>query len=339
MPHGLVRAFDARSGALVWSWDPIPAALASETGAGNTWAPISVDTARGLVDAADLEPESRLLRRAAHRGDAVHDRRRHAQRAHGPARVALPDAAAQPVGLRPRVAACAGHDPPQWRRQGRRRASHQDGLRVRARSRDGRPAVSRRRPSRAREHGAGRSRGADATCAAAAAADREADDQGRGRVGSPVFRRQGVRARACRARQPGPLHAAEPARQRGLSLVRRRQQLGQRRLRPRDQSPGRQHDEPGRHGAGDSARRLRGRGESESRRPGHGAARNAVRHAAQDPDVVPGHAVQSAAVGRAFRNRFVHRRDTLARAARPGQEGTVLYLRDPGARPTSADLS
>jgi quinoprotein glucose dehydrogenase len=49
MPHGLVRAFDARSGALQWSWDPIPTALASETGAGNTWAPISVDTARGLV--------------------------------------------------------------------------------------------------------------------------------------------------------------------------------------------------------------------------------------------------------------------------------------------------
>jgi len=49
MPHGFVRAFDARSGALVWSWDPIPQALASKTGAGNTWAPISVDAARGLV--------------------------------------------------------------------------------------------------------------------------------------------------------------------------------------------------------------------------------------------------------------------------------------------------
>ena len=49
MPHGIVRAFDARSGAQVWSWDPIPAALADKTGAGNTWAPISVDVARGLV--------------------------------------------------------------------------------------------------------------------------------------------------------------------------------------------------------------------------------------------------------------------------------------------------
>jgi quinoprotein glucose dehydrogenase len=49
MPHGIVRAFDARTGAQAWSWDPIPAAVADKTGAGNTWAPISVDTARGLV--------------------------------------------------------------------------------------------------------------------------------------------------------------------------------------------------------------------------------------------------------------------------------------------------
>jgi quinoprotein glucose dehydrogenase len=49
MPHGFVRAFDARTGALAWSWDPIPSALADKTGAGNTWAPISVDAARGLV--------------------------------------------------------------------------------------------------------------------------------------------------------------------------------------------------------------------------------------------------------------------------------------------------
>jgi len=49
MPHGIVRAFNARTGALAWSWDPIPAAFADKTGAGNVWAPISVDTRRGLV--------------------------------------------------------------------------------------------------------------------------------------------------------------------------------------------------------------------------------------------------------------------------------------------------
>jgi quinoprotein glucose dehydrogenase len=47
-PDGAVRAFDARSGMLRWSWHPIEAALAP-TGAGNVWSTISVDAARGLV--------------------------------------------------------------------------------------------------------------------------------------------------------------------------------------------------------------------------------------------------------------------------------------------------
>lgn len=58
---GIVRAFDARSGRLVWSWDPIPRdrsnpvyrewseAGAKLTGAANAWAPLSVDVQRGLV--------------------------------------------------------------------------------------------------------------------------------------------------------------------------------------------------------------------------------------------------------------------------------------------------
>ena len=47
-PDGAVRAFDARSGALRWSWHPIQAQIAP-TGAGNVWSAISVDPARGLV--------------------------------------------------------------------------------------------------------------------------------------------------------------------------------------------------------------------------------------------------------------------------------------------------
>jgi len=49
MPHGIVRAFDARSGHQAWAWDPIPAELADQTGASNTWAPISIDEQRGWV--------------------------------------------------------------------------------------------------------------------------------------------------------------------------------------------------------------------------------------------------------------------------------------------------
>src|SRR6185312_9968215 len=58
---GIVRAFDARTGKLLWSWDPIPrdpsnpvyaqwsAQGAQITGAANAWAPLSADPARHLV--------------------------------------------------------------------------------------------------------------------------------------------------------------------------------------------------------------------------------------------------------------------------------------------------
>jgi quinoprotein glucose dehydrogenase len=59
-PRGTVRAFDARSGKLRWEWDPIPARADDPaaktwgdgwktTGSANVWAPMSVDTVRGLV--------------------------------------------------------------------------------------------------------------------------------------------------------------------------------------------------------------------------------------------------------------------------------------------------
>jgi len=58
---GIVRAFDARSGALVWTWDPIPRSpdnpvyaewtetSAAITGAANAWSVLSVDEQRGLL--------------------------------------------------------------------------------------------------------------------------------------------------------------------------------------------------------------------------------------------------------------------------------------------------
>jgi membrane-bound PQQ-dependent dehydrogenase (glucose/quinate/shikimate family) len=54
MPSGVVRAFDARTGTLRWSWDPIPANKANTaspwlTGAANAWSLMTVDTERDLV--------------------------------------------------------------------------------------------------------------------------------------------------------------------------------------------------------------------------------------------------------------------------------------------------
>jgi quinoprotein glucose dehydrogenase len=60
-PPGVVRAYDAKTGDLRWSWDPIPrnkgddgfetwkGANATKTGAANAWAPISVDPSLDLV--------------------------------------------------------------------------------------------------------------------------------------------------------------------------------------------------------------------------------------------------------------------------------------------------
>jgi quinoprotein glucose dehydrogenase len=54
MPSGAVRGFDARSGKLLWTWEPLvkPAGVAAEawkTGAGNAWSILSADPKRHLV--------------------------------------------------------------------------------------------------------------------------------------------------------------------------------------------------------------------------------------------------------------------------------------------------
>ena len=61
MPKGIVRGYDARSGALAWAWDPIPRSAddpafaewrsqdAARVGAANAWSILSYDAARDLV--------------------------------------------------------------------------------------------------------------------------------------------------------------------------------------------------------------------------------------------------------------------------------------------------
>jgi len=61
MPAGVVRAFDARTGALRWSWDPIPTSpsdanatasdkkLDLQTGAANAWSIMTIDPQRDLI--------------------------------------------------------------------------------------------------------------------------------------------------------------------------------------------------------------------------------------------------------------------------------------------------
>lgn len=51
LARGVVRAYDVRSGKLVWTWDPIPWALHQNprTGAANAWSILAADPAHGLV--------------------------------------------------------------------------------------------------------------------------------------------------------------------------------------------------------------------------------------------------------------------------------------------------
>ena len=51
LERGIVRAFDARTGRLRWTWDPIPWAMETtpRTGAGNAWSTLSIDAEHGLV--------------------------------------------------------------------------------------------------------------------------------------------------------------------------------------------------------------------------------------------------------------------------------------------------
>jgi quinoprotein glucose dehydrogenase len=61
MPAGVVRAFDARTGALRWSWDPIPTSSTEDnpsttdkknepqTGAANAWSIMTIDPQRDLI--------------------------------------------------------------------------------------------------------------------------------------------------------------------------------------------------------------------------------------------------------------------------------------------------
>lgn len=55
---GIVRAFDVRSGALVWEFNPIPQQYREQSGAANVWSTISADPARNLVFLPTTSPST-----------------------------------------------------------------------------------------------------------------------------------------------------------------------------------------------------------------------------------------------------------------------------------------
>ncbi len=106
-PLGTVRAFDARSGAPRWSFDPL-IHDGIDAGHANVWAPMSADEARGLrVPADDLAEPGFLGRQAARQQRACQFRRR-AQKRDRRTRLVVSDRASRRLGLRPAGAADPG---------------------------------------------------------------------------------------------------------------------------------------------------------------------------------------------------------------------------------------
>ena len=111
-PPGDVRAFDARTGKIVWTFRPVPRAgePGNETwgegswqftGHTNVWAPMSLDAGARAAVPAGQHAEQRLLRRAPSRRQSLCRVDRLPRCGNRSAQVALPDRASRPVGLRP----------------------------------------------------------------------------------------------------------------------------------------------------------------------------------------------------------------------------------------------
>ena len=55
---GVVRAFDVRTGEMVWEFNPIPPEQSAVTGAANVWTTMSADPARNLVFLPTTSPST-----------------------------------------------------------------------------------------------------------------------------------------------------------------------------------------------------------------------------------------------------------------------------------------
>ena len=96
---GTVRAYDARTGRLRWTWDPLRDANI-EAGHANVWAPMSVDEEARARVLADLLAEPRLLGRQAARQQRACQLGGGAAGRDGRARLGVPGRASRRLGLR-----------------------------------------------------------------------------------------------------------------------------------------------------------------------------------------------------------------------------------------------
>ena len=171
MPSGVVRAFDARTGALRWAWDPVPPNEAEpaadpakrwRTGAANAWSILAVDPERHLVFVPTGSASPDYFGGLRPGDDKWANSVVALRAATGELAVGFPARAPRSVGLRHGVGAAAGDAHARRPSGARRGAGQQDRLRLRARPRHRRAGVSRRGTAGAEERRARRSGLADA---------------------------------------------------------------------------------------------------------------------------------------------------------------------------------
>ena len=282
-PSGRVRAFDARTGALRWTWDPLRPDASGRTpraGAANVWAPMAMDEARGLVFLPTSSPSPDFFggERPGDNRDAdsvVALRVADGSRAWA-FQVVKHDVWDYDVAAQPTLGHIARRRPP-TRRGGR---GDQARARVRAGPRHGPAGVPGGRAGGAAGRRAGRRavRHPDLSGRHAGAGALGAQDAGCLRI--HLLRSGGLPRPHRRAAQRRALHAAEHAGHGCLSLHRRRRELGRRgdrseRRRLREHQPLR----PRRHA--DPARGLRRREGCRARQGDQSANGRALRHAAR----------------------------------------------------------
>ena len=180
-PRGTVRAFDVRTGALRWDWDPIPrraddpAAVTwgegwRQTGAANVWAPMSVDPARHLVFLPTTSPSPDFYG-GLRPGDNLYADSVVALKADtGEQVLELPDRASRCLGLRRRFATLARLDHARWQAARCRHPEHQARPHLCARPGDGAAGAAGRGTKGAAGRRCGRSTVADPTFSGRSAA-------------------------------------------------------------------------------------------------------------------------------------------------------------------------
>ena len=143
---GDIRAFDVRTGALVWTFHtvPRPGEFGYDTwpkdawktvGGANNWAEQSIDAERGIVYVPTGSPKYNFYGGNRHGANLFGDCLIALDAQHRQAALALPDGAPRHLGSRQQLGAAADDHPPERPDHRRRRDGQQDRLPLRVRSR------------------------------------------------------------------------------------------------------------------------------------------------------------------------------------------------------------